>query len=149
MHLYNFSNATYAYASALASSMEAGATFSSGISKSPYPLAGTAIQFWGYYISEFYAIVQGMDLAAIPNNDHVGFGGSWNAVPTISLILYSLEQLGRVAVLAIPVVARLSKDEVRSRFHRCRCRLHSRTANPNALQLISVFRCRCCSLRIH
>ena len=93
-----------------------GLTFSSSVpTSSPYPLATTAIQFWGYYISEFTAVLEGMDMAAIPCNDRLGFGGAWNAVSTISLILYTLGLLGRVVVLAIPVVAALDEEEVRMR----------------------------------
>ena len=89
-------------------SSSASTAFSSPIpAGSPYPEAETAMQFWGFYLSEFCYVLEGMDMAAIPCNDRLGFGGDWSSIQTITLMLHCLGLLSRVAMVAMPVLARL------------------------------------------
>ncbi|GMH81947.1 hypothetical protein TrVE_jg7742 [Triparma verrucosa] len=128
-HLVKFTGRTFAFAEKLIEEMSLSniinpnLVFSSNIPTTtdlntipnPYPSATTIGHFWGSYFTEFFVeILETMDTdAAIDGNDRLGFGGDMYSTASIVQILHTLDILGKVALLVIPIVAELPDEKVK------------------------------------
>ena len=111
--LRDFTSRTFAFANQLANNEVLGMTpWSSelrvGSIPNPYPSVCTLGEFWGCYLNEFDEIVHGMEGVSAPeDSDAAMLGGSFMTIDNLSVLLHTVDLIGKVTVQSAGVVSSL------------------------------------------